>query len=192
LAFEEHGHARFSQLAPFLDDRERSDHRTKRSTAVARHVEPKDRLLEDTWAQINRDERRVIKAVTRVVETVPAPADVIDSALAFAVRMLKAQREALVPLLDCVTPNVSAGGALPSAGDAVASAYGLAERVLESQRTALRGLVETVTPPLARHGEKAVAGTASRVPARRTAPRRTAPAASRTATRARRVARKAP
>jgi len=129
---------------------------TKRRTAAVRRAQPRDRLFADGWAQIDRDEKRVLNAVTRVVETVPAPADVIDSALGFAVRMLKAQREALVPLLDGVTPNVSAGGSLPSAADAVASAYGLAERVLESQRTALRGLVETVTPPLARHGEKAV------------------------------------
>ena len=165
---------------------------TRRGTAATRRVEPKDRLLKDTWAQIDRDEKRVLKAVTKVVETVPAPADVIDSSLAFAVRMLKAQREALVPLLDGVTPTVSAGGALPSAADAVASAYGLAERVIESQRRALRGLVETVTPPLARHGEKATAGAPSRVPARRTAPRRTASAAGRTVTRTRRAARKTP
>jgi hypothetical protein len=163
---------------------------TKRSTSAVRRVAPKDRLLNETWAQIDRDEKRVLKAVTKVVETVPAPADVIDIALAFAVRMLKAQREALVPLLDGVTPKVSAGGALPSPADAVASAYGLAERVIESQRTALRGLVETVTPPLARHGEKTVAVGSSRVPSGRTARRRTSAAASRTATRTRRGAKK--
>ncbi|HZS16041.1 MAG TPA: hypothetical protein VFC09_15715 [Candidatus Dormibacteraeota bacterium] len=159
----------------------RTPTRTKRGTSAVRRTGPKDGLLKETWAQVDRDEKRMLKAVTKVVETVPAPADVIDSALAFAVRMLKAQREALVPLLDGVTPNVSAGGTLPSAGDAVASAYGLAERVLESQRSALRGLVETVTPPLARHREKAVA----------TAPRRRSPAARRTATGARRGTRKA-
>jgi hypothetical protein len=163
---------------------------TKRGTAAVRRVEPKDRLFKDTWAQIDRDERRVLKAVTKVVETVPAPADVIDSALAFATRMLKAQREALVPLLEGVTPKVSADGALPSAADAVASAYGLAERVLESQRHALRGLVETVTPPLARHADKAVAVAPRRVASARTGPRRTTSVANRTASGTRRVAKK--
>jgi hypothetical protein len=154
---------------------------TKPATTPRRAVKPEDRLLKEPWSEIARDERAVLKAVTKVVETVPAQADVIDSALAFAVRILKSQREALVPLLEDVTPKLTAGGTLPSAADAVKSAYGLAERVLETQRTALRGLVETVTPPLARHAKKAN-GTAreqKRAPSGRGGARRTSEASAR-------------
>jgi hypothetical protein len=154
---------------------------TKSATTPRRAVKLEDRLLKEPWSEIAREEGAVLKAVTKVVETVPAPADVIDSALAFAVRMLKAQREALVPLLEDVTPKLTAGGTLPSAADAVKSAYGLAERVLETQRTALRGLVETVTPPLARHAKKAN-GTATeqrRAPSGRGGARRNSEASAR-------------
>lgn len=142
-----------------------------------RTVRPEDRLLKKTWSDIARRETAVLKAATEVVESVPAPVDVIDGALAFAAKSLKAQREALVPLLERVTPKMSMGP-VPSAADAVASAYGLAERVLETQRKAFYGLVETVTPPMARHAAKATAmprmpKRAVRRPARRVAARKT-------------------
>ncbi|HVC04723.1 MAG TPA: hypothetical protein VND88_08600 [Candidatus Acidoferrales bacterium] len=114
-------------------------------------LKPEDRLMNKTWTNIARTEERVLNAATEVVEAVPAPVDVIDSALSFAARTLKAQREALVPLLESVTPRMATGRSVPTVADAVASAYGLAERVLETQRTALRGMIETVTPPLAKH-----------------------------------------
>ena len=114
-------------------------------------LKPEDRLLNKTWADIARTEEAVLNAATEVVEAVPAPVDVIDGALAFAAKTLKAQREALVPLLESVTPRMATGRSVPTVADTVASAYGLAERVLETQRKALRGMIETVTPPLAKH-----------------------------------------
>ena len=110
-------------------------------------LKPQDGLLNKTWTNIARTEERVLNAATEVVEAVPAPVDVIDSALSFAAKTLKAQREALVPLLESVTPRMATGRSVPTVADAVASAYGLAERVLETQRKALRGMIETVTPP---------------------------------------------
>jgi len=143
-----------------------------------RMVRPEDRLLKKTWSGIARRETAVFKAATEVVESVPAPVDVIDGALAFAAKSLKAQREALVPLLERVTPKMSTGP-VPSVADAVASAYGLAERVLETQRKAFYGFVETVTPPMAKHATRATATPrmAKRVvrrPARRAGARKTA------------------
>lgn len=120
-----------------------------------------------------------MKAATEVVESVPAPVDVIDGALAFAAKTLKAQREALVPLLESVTPKMATGRAVPTVADVVASAYGLAERVLETQRKALRGMIETVTPPLSKHVSKANGASATpkrtvaRRPARAVAARKT-------------------
>ena len=145
---------------------------TKSARTPRRTRKPEDRLLKETWSDIARNEGAVVKAATKVIETVPAPADMVDSAIAFTARTLKAQREALVPLLESVTPKMSSRRGVPTPAEAVASAYRLAERVLETQRTVLRGLVETVTPPLAQHGAKA--NGASR--ARKRAVRRTAPA----------------
>ena len=132
-------------------------------------LKPEDRLMNKTWTNIARTEERVLNAATGVVEAVPAPADVIDSALSFAAKTLKAQREALVPLLESVTPRMATGGSVPTVADAVASAYGLAERVLETQRKALRGMIETVTPPMAKHVRTAngTAATPKRTVARR-------------------------
>lgn len=145
--------------------------RTTRTPRMA--VKPEDRLFKDTWSDIGRQEGAVVRAATKVIETVPAPVDVIDSAIAFAARTLKAQREALVPLLESVTPRVTSRRSVPTAAEAVASAYGLAERVLETQRTVLHGLVETVTPPLARHAAKrgGPATARTRVAVRRSTPR---------------------
>ena len=133
-------------------------------------LKPEDRLLNKTWADVARTEEAVLNAATQVVEAVPAPVDVIDGALAFAAKTLKAQREALVPLLESVTPRIATGRSVPTVADAVASAYGLAERVLETQRKALRGMIETVTPPLAKHVSKAngASATPKRAAVRRT------------------------
>lgn len=140
-------------------------------------LKPEDRLLSQTWSDIARNEGAVLKAATKVIETVPAPADMIDSAIAFATRTLRAQREALVPLLESVTPKLTSDRSVPTAADAVSAAYGLAERVLETQRKVLRGLVETVTPPLGRHAEKA--NGASRTPKRAAVRRAARPVAAR-------------
>lgn len=140
-------------------------------------LKPEDRLMNKTWTNIARTEERVLNAATEVVEAVPAPVDVIDGALSFAAKTLKAQREALVPLLESVTPRMATG--VPTVADAVASAYGLAERVLETQRTALRGMIETVTPPMAKHVRTASGTVATpkrsvaRRPARAVAARKT-------------------
>jgi hypothetical protein len=141
-------------------------------------LKPEEGLLNKTWANIARREEAIMTAATEVVESVPAPSDVIDSALAFAAKTLKAQREALVPLLESVTPKMATGRSVPTVADAVASAYGLAERVLETQRKALRGMIETVTPPLSKHARRVVAAATpkravARRPVRRTAARKT-------------------
>jgi hypothetical protein len=130
------------------------------------------RPLRDTWSEIEseieKDEAAMIGAATRAVERVPAPADVVDHALVFAAKTLRSQREALVPLLEGVTPKGRKGTSRrSSAAAAVSSAYDLAERVVEAQRKLLRGLVEAVTPPLARHAAK------TRRVAKASAPRRT-------------------
>lgn len=149
---------------------------TRRPARVARAtVKPEDRLLRESWPGIARNEEAVVKATTKVIETIPAPVDVIDSAMAFAERTLRAQREALVPLLESVTPRMTSRRSVPTAADAVASAYGLAERVLATQRKVLRGLVETVTPPLARHAVASRAHTPRKgVAVRRATPRKAA------------------
>jgi hypothetical protein len=143
-------------------------------------LKPEDRLLSKTWAGIARREETVLNAATEVVETLPAPVDVIDGALTFAAKTLKAQREALVPLLESVTPGMARGRAVPTVADTVASAFGLAERVLETQRKALRGMIETVTPPLSKHATRANGASATpkravvRRPVRAAAARKTA------------------
>jgi hypothetical protein len=137
--------------------------KTVRTRRLTRN--PEDGLLNKTWAGIARREEAVLNAATEAVETLPAPADVIDGALAFAARTLKAQREALVPLLQTVTPEMAMGRSAPTVAEAVASAFGLAERVLETQRKALRGMIETVTPPLSRHARRANAAPAPPKPA---------------------------
>lgn len=128
--------------------------------------------LKDTWSEIAKEEAAAIEAATKAVEHVPAPADMVDRALVFAAKTLKAQREALVPLLEGVTPKRRLDGMrLPSAAAAVSHAYLLAESIVERQRKLLRGLVGSVTPPLGRHaGKRPVATKTSRV--RRTAPRK--------------------
>lgn len=140
-------------------------------------------FIRNTWSKIAKDEAEAIGAATRAVERVPAPADMVDKALVFAINTLKSQREALVPLLKGVTPKTRKGEtAGPSAADAVSSAYDLAERVVETQRKLLRGLVEAVTPPLARHAPRArvvtKAAPARRTPRKRVATHRKARAAS--------------
>jgi hypothetical protein len=132
-----------------------------------RTVRPEDRLLKHTWSRVARRETAMLKAATDVVESVPAPVDVIDGALAFATKTLKAQRELLVPLLERVTPKMTRGrrDVVPVA-DAVASAYGLAERMIETQRKAFYGFVETVTPPMRKHAVKAAAVPRTRTPKR--------------------------
>lgn len=113
------------------------------------------RQIGNTWSEIAKEEESLIEAATEVVERVPSPADMVDRALAFAANTLKSQREALVPLLEGVTPKGRKGAkARPSAADAVSAAYDLAERVVETQRKLLHGLIEAVTPPLARHAPK--------------------------------------
>ncbi len=113
------------------------------------------RTLNSTWSEIAKDEAAAIGAATRAVERVPAPADMVDKALVFAANTLKSQREALVPLLEGVTPKRRKGETyLPSAAAAVSAAYELAERIVETQRKLLHGLVEAVTPPLARHASR--------------------------------------
>jgi hypothetical protein len=108
-----------------------------------------------TWSKIAKEEATFISAATKAVESVPAPADMVDRALDFAAKTLKSQREALVPLLDGVAPKVRKGTkARPSAAAAVSAAYDLAERVIETQRKLLHGLIEAVTPPLASHAPK--------------------------------------
>src|SRR5579859_6576167 len=94
----------------------------------------------NTWSEIAKDEASFISAATEVVERVPAPVDMVDRALDFAAKTLKSQREALVPLLDGVTPKGRRGTkARPSAAAAVSAAYDLAERVVETQRKLLHG-----------------------------------------------------
>jgi hypothetical protein len=140
--------------------------------------------LRETWSELAKDEAELIGAAREAVERVPAPADMVDRALVFAAKTLKSQREALVPLLEGVTPKGRKGArSKPPAAVAVAAAYDLAERVVETQRRLLRGLIEAVTPPLARHATRRRAATkvvpvrrAARKPVatRRSAPRRPA------------------
>jgi hypothetical protein len=140
---------------------------------MARRTSPHP--LTHTWSKIAKDEAAMIGAATKAVERVPAPADMVDRALVFAANTLKSQREALVPLLEGVTPQRRKRGPRVSpAAAAVSFAYDLAERVVETQRKLLRGLVEAVTPPLARHAGKAPRVTRA-VPVRR-APRKRASA----------------
>jgi hypothetical protein len=130
------------------------------------------RSIDEAWTEIAKDEKALIGAATRAVERVPAPADMVDSALLFAARTLKSQREALVPLLDGVTKTGRKTVKPHSpAAVAVSAAYDLAERVVETQRKVLHGLVEAVTPPLARHAPKAHAAVHAR-PVRRPARKR--------------------
>jgi hypothetical protein len=124
-----------------------------------------------TWSEIAKEESRFISAATRAVESVPAPADMVDRALDFAAKTLKSQREALVPLLDGAAPKVRKGAkARQSPAAAVSAAYDLAERVIETQRKLLHGLIEAVTPPLAAHAPKGRATKAA--PARRATSKR--------------------
>lgn len=141
------------------------------------------RTLNSTWSEIAKDEAAAIGAATKAVERVPAPADMVDSALQFAARTLKSQREALVPLLEGVTPKGRKGSpSFPAAAKAVSAAYDLAERVVETQRNLLHGLIEAVTPPLARHAPRsravAKAVRARRTPRKRASTRRAAKASS--------------
>lgn len=118
------------------------------------------RQTRNTWSEIAKEEATFIEAATKVVERVPSPVDMVDRALVFAAHTLKSQREALVPLLDGVTPKGRRGAkARPSAAAAVSAAYDLAERVVETQRKLLHGLIEAVTPPLARHAPRTRATT---------------------------------
>jgi hypothetical protein len=135
------------------------------------------RPIKSALAQFEKDEAAILGRATRAVERVPAPADMLDGALLFAARTLKSQREALVPLLEGVTPKPRKG-ARPhsSAAIAVSGAYELAEHVVATQRKLIRGLVEAVTPPLARHAPKAHL-TVHAAPARRA--KRTRPATRR-------------
>jgi hypothetical protein len=140
-------------------------------------------FIRNTWSKIAKDEADAIRAATRAVERVPAPVDMVDKALVFAINTLKSQREALVPLLNGVTPKGRKGArSLPSAADAVSSAYELAERVVETQRKLLHGLVEAVTPPLARHTPRARVATKAkavrRTPRKRVSTHRKARTAS--------------
>jgi hypothetical protein len=133
------------------------------------------RPLRDAWSEIEKDEAAMIGAARKAVERVPAPADMVDHALVFAAKTLKSQQEALVHLLEGVTPKGRKGTSRRStAAAAVSAAYDLAERVVEGQRKLLRGLVEAVTPPLARHAPRA-RRVAKPAPARRTT-RKRAPA----------------
>jgi hypothetical protein len=139
------------------------------------------RPTRDTWSEIAKEEASFISAATEAVERVPAPVDMVDRALDFAAKTLKSQREALVPLLDGVTPKGRKGTkGRPSAAQAVSAAYDLAERVVETQRRLLHGLIEAVTPPLARHAPRTHATKAAH--ARRTTRKRAV--ARRTAKRA--------
>jgi hypothetical protein len=123
-----------------------------------------------TWSEIAKEESAFVSAATKAVESVPAPADMVDRALDFAAKTLKSQREALVPLLDGAAPRVRKGAKpRPSAAAAVSAAYDLAERVIETQRKLLHGLIEAVTPPLGGHAPKSA--TTRVAPARR-APRK--------------------
>ncbi|HUZ86880.1 MAG TPA: hypothetical protein VNF26_08005 [Candidatus Baltobacterales bacterium] len=107
------------------------------------------------WSEIAKDEANFITAATKAVENVPSPAEMVDRALVFAAHTLRSQREALVPLLDGLTPKVRKGSKpRPSAASAVSAAYDLAERVVESQRKLLHGLVKSVTPAPVRHAPK--------------------------------------
>jgi hypothetical protein len=134
-------------------------------------TENKPRSLREAWVEVAKVERDVVGTATRAVERVPAPVDVYDSALLFATRVLRGQRDALVPLLQGVGPKTRTGEpSLKSAAEAVKDAFDLAESVVETQRKLLRGLIETVTPPLARHAEPRVDGKPG--PVRRPSPSR--------------------
>lgn len=136
------------------------------------------RPVRDGWSEIAKEEAALIGAATKAVERVPAPADMVDKALVFAANTLKSQRQALVPLLEGVTPTRRKGARGPSAASAVSAAYDLAERVVETQRRLLRGLIEAVTPPLAQHATTVRAATkpapAHRAPRKRAAAHRAA------------------
>lgn len=130
-------------------------------------------VLKKTWSEIAKDEASAIGAITKAVEKVPAPADMVDKALVFAAKTLKYQREALVPLLKGIGPKRRRDGSrLPSAASAVSSAYLLAENIVETQRRLLHGVVEAVTPPAARHAAKGHVGTTKMSRAHRAAPRK--------------------
>jgi hypothetical protein len=129
--------------------------------------------LKKTWSEIAKDEASAIGAVTKAVEKVPAPADMVDKALVFAANTLKSQREALVPLLKGIAPKRRRDGSrLPTAASAVSSAYLLAENIVETQRRLLRGLVVAVTPPLGGHAAKGHVATTRVARVRRAAPRK--------------------
>jgi hypothetical protein len=128
--------------------------------------------LRNTWSEIAKDEAAAIRAATKAVERIPAPAEMADRALVFAAHTLKSQREALVPLLKGVTPKRRLDGVrLPTAAAAVSRAYLLAESIVQTQRKALHGLVESAKQQPKRHAAKGrVATKASTV--RRTASRK--------------------
>jgi hypothetical protein len=137
-----------------------------------RSAKPQPPSVKDALAAVAKVEKGVIGTATRAAERAPAPVDVVESSLLFASRILREQRDALVPLLQGVGPKTRTGKpALRPAAEAVKAAFDLAESVVETQRQLLRGLLETVTPPLARHADdqaKAVTATGRRTPARRT------------------------
>ena len=147
----------------------------------ARATKTQPSSVKEAWAEVAKVERDLVGAATRTAERMPAPVDVMDSALLFASRILRGQRDALVPLLEGVGPKRRKGEpALASAADAVKGAFDMAESVVQTQRKVLHGLVETVTPPMARHAVvRKAAGTSS---ARRPAAQRAAarPASKRT------------
>ena len=133
--------------------------------------------VKKAWKEVAKVEKDLVATATKTVERVPAPVDVIDSALVFATRILRGQRDALVPLLEGVGPKRRSGEpALTPAAHAVKNAFDLAEDVVETQRKVLHDLVETVTPPLARHAaaRKPAISSTGRRPAAKRAPARPA------------------
>lgn len=149
--------------------------------ATVRTAKREPKTVKEAWAEVASVEKDVLGSATRVAERMPAPVDVIDSSLLFATKMLRAQRDALVPLLQGVGPKTGKGKpALTPAAEAVHAAFDLAESIVETQRKVLRGLVETVTPPLARHAHRPAKATTRprRVPSGRAPARRARKAAA--------------
>ena len=83
----------------------------------------------DARARLLDDERRV------------AAADAVDSAIGLWARLLQAQRDLIISLVETVPVPGTNGSRVPVISDSVYAVYEVAGRMLEAQRRALRAVV---------------------------------------------------
>ena len=150
----------------------------KAKTVVKKRSATARREIDEAVARIRKERKAVVKRATKAVEAIPAPAGMVDGALAFAARTLKAQRAALVPLLDGYRPK--AGRVVKPhsrAAIAVADAYEIAEKAVQSQRKVIRRFFERLEPARPTHAPRAHVAVHA-APRRRATPRPKAKIAS--------------